>query len=67
MSVLVVPPRKVGRDFPSFFHLTYSAVAANITSPEELSAVSTESCTTPMMKPTPTTCMATSALTPQSP
>ena len=43
ISTLVVPPRNVGSDFPSFFHLAYSAVAANITSPEELSAVSTES------------------------
>ena len=35
-------------------------MAANSTSPEEFRAVSTESCTTPMMKPTATTCMAMS-------
>ena len=45
---------------PSRRHCMYSAEAANSTSVEELIAVSTESWITPITKPMPTTCMATS-------
>jgi hypothetical protein len=41
-------------------HPLYSAAAVYKTSVEEFRAVSRLSCTTPMMKPTPTTCIATS-------
>ena len=51
---------------PSFFHSRYSAVAVSTTSEEEFSAVSQESWTTPMMKPTATTCMAMSLSMPNS-
>lgn len=42
------------------------AVAVNTTSEEEFRPVSQESWITPMMKPMPTTCMATSLLMPNS-
>ena len=45
---------------PSLRFLAYSAVAVKSTSDDELSAVSHESCNTPIMKPTPTTCIAIS-------
>ena len=43
-----------------FSSLAISAVAVKSTSEDEFSAVSHESCKTPMIKPTPTTCMAIS-------
>ena len=46
--------------------LCISVAMVNIASPLELRAVSTESCTTPMIKPTATTCIATSLLMPKS-
>lgn len=45
---------------PSFFHCLNSAAAVNNTSVEEFNAVSQESCRTPIIKPTPTTCIAIS-------
>jgi hypothetical protein len=47
--------------FPSLRHSLNSAVAVKSTSVDELSAVSKESCKTPMIKPTPTTFIATSS------
>lgn len=51
---------------PFFFLSNSSAVAVKNTSPLLLRAVSTESWTTPMMKPTATACMATSLLIPKN-
>ena len=47
-------------------HDLYSAVAVKRTSQDELSAVSILSCTTPMIKPTPTTCIEMSFEMPKS-
>jgi len=50
---------------PCFFRSANSAVAVKSASLEEFRAVSHESCNTPMMKPTPTTCIAISLSIPK--
>lgn len=47
-------------NFPSFRFLAMSAAAVNTTSDEEFKAVSQESCNTPKIRPTATTCIAIS-------
>ena len=45
---------------PSFLQLAYSAILVNNTSVDEFKAVSQESWITPIINPTPTTCIAIS-------
>ena len=61
ISTFVSPPKNVGRLLPVFIQWRYSAVDVKITSPEEFSAVSIESCITRMIKPVPTAGIDTSA------
>ena len=58
--------RKPGSGLPCFFQCTYSAVAVKSTSPEELIAVSMLSWITPIIKPTPTTCIEIASEIPNS-
>ena len=50
---------------PNFFRSANSAVAVNSASLDEFNAVSHESCSTPIIKPTPTTCIAISLSMPK--
>ena len=50
---------------PCFLRSANSAVAVNNASLDEFKAVSHESCSTPMINPTPTTCMAISLSMPK--
>ena len=56
----------IARSYPFPFLSNSSAVAVKNTSPLLLRAVSTESWTTPMIKPTATACMATSLPIPKN-
>lgn len=50
-----------------YYYLRMDAAAVNNASVEEFNAVSVESCNTPIIKPTPTTCMAMSFDIPNKP